>query len=196
MPENSRLDQWLFLMQHHGIPTRLLDWTENPFYAALFATLKAIKADNEINQDATLFCIDPIEMNKISEFDYFPITWIQSSVLQTFKFAFGTEKKPVDGMIIPYLEKPIAIFPSTIHSRIRSQRGCFTLHGDDKRDIESIFQNDLVKSEKLIRYKIAKEDIPKILGELFDMGITYSSLFQDLDGLSCDLKYQFGMKSC
>jgi len=195
----DRLDQWLFVMQHNHAPTRLLDWSESLNTALFFACLDWIKK-RKIDEcsDGAVFALNPIFLNlQVLGESNFPVTWTQNRVLQTIKFAFGTENERVldrNDEIIHYLELPVAIFPSTVHGRMRAQKACFTLHGADHRDLRNIFQEKgWAAAGMLLECRIPQDSKRQLASDLVLAGTTYSTIFPDLEGLTSDLKFQFGI---
>jgi len=57
LPKWDDYVSWLLLMQHHGVPTRLLDWTENVLVGLYFAV-----CDSE-DEDGELWCMEHSELN-------------------------------------------------------------------------------------------------------------------------------------
>lgn len=147
-------DEWdvLFFMQHYGIPTRLLDWTENPFVGLHFAVmsspfsgkLAAGKASLTFASDATVWILDPVAWNK--------------HALQHLGFDRGI-LSPGDEVLQSY--KPLTrftdmnVFPVAIYGahnspRIVAQRGAFTIFGKSTKSMEEIRYSTPTISRKIV----------------------------------------------
>lgn len=203
-PETGRMDQWLILMQHHGVLTRLLDWTESPLAGLFFAVSKFIdKPESKIDSEPGVWVLNPFELNRLCFNEApraFPNTWTPPAD-ENFKIAFGTAGKDwyLNHETKEYFhhsptQYPFAFLPSFIHPRVASQKSCFTIHGTDKSDFEVIGEStELIKQKYFLKYHILKKSVRPIIDDLFSRGVTFTSLFPDLDNLAKDLKYQFSV---
>lgn len=164
---------WIFLMQHYGVPTRLLDWSENPLVALYFAVEGSSSEMRAI--DASVWMLRPSELNKHahisdrSEGDYIP------SFDDEEVSGYSTSSVRQSQRIQLY---PIATIATRNNPRIQAQSGTFTIHHNDRSPIEKI--GDGKHCQKFLIPSSAKE---KIMEELLILGVNRFSLFPEMDSI-------------
>lgn len=147
--------EWLALAQHFKLPTRLLDWTENPLVALYFAIEKPKK--NNLNRVVWVFCTNEEDFADSN-----------NSLINPFN-----------------LKNTQVYVPNHMTERIASQSGWFTIHKyieEDDRFV-SLNTNTLYRKRifKIIIPNKLREDI---LIKLDRLGVNAFSIYPDLDGLS------------
>lgn len=173
--------EWFHLAQHHGLPTRLLDWTEGALQGLYFA----LRDLSEI-YSPSVWVLDLFWLNQESTgtnlvYDTFEL--IQTGADTTANLYRG------DDLDLP--DFPIAVRPSYFNARISAQKSCFTVHGEKKNGLELVFRK--TSSPRLAQLRIRSQSAESIRGEIVRAGITESALFPDLEGLARDLKDQYGL---
>jgi hypothetical protein len=185
---NQRLqDHWerLFFMQHSAIPTRLLDWTENPFIALYFALTSKSKTADE---DSAVWILDPIK-------------WNQKSLDRiTYKGGIISVDDP-EGLLKGFKpgedydnmsDKPLAIHGYHNTARIVAQRGEFMIFGKENSDMEKLYREDNYPQDCLVKLRLRKDEKANLLKSLFQIGFTHSVIFPDLEGFAKEMKHTFG----
>lgn len=172
-------DQWLYLMQHVGVPTRLLDWTESALVAVYFAVHKLPETDSVV------WMLNPLELNRIAIGRAALPASYDDDVWSCFRSAYSER-------YIPNKLYPIAILPKHSHPRMAAQRSCFTIHGAKQFSFEEMFIDTLIENGFLRKYIINQSSNKRILKELGLLGIKHATVFPDLDGLAVELKMEFG----
>jgi hypothetical protein len=182
--------EWLFFMQHYGVPTRMLDWSESPLMALFFAVTSArhrlsTRGCPVFYGDATVWILSPTLWNKHAV----NLKSFLGCILTT-EDVHASAYKPV-GDINTMKDLPIALYGSHNSQRIVAQRGVFVCFGKDTRPMEDLYENDGFPSDSLLRLVVKKKHLPDMYEALKRHGITDSVVFPDLDGLSREIKREF-----
>ncbi len=136
--EKDITEPWerLFFMQHYGIPTRLLDWSENPLVALYFALADAKKDDaGNIVSSPTVWILDPVSWNKSSIETYVNcnrILTVTDPIMTNYALSPA-------GEILQ--NNPVAIYGAHNSKRIVAQRGVFVIFGKLNESMEQISLN-------------------------------------------------------
>lgn len=213
-PPKRNTDEWLFLAQHMGLPTRLLDWTESLLVATHFSLLEHDKGKGSV-----VWMLNPLELNRIATGSrVFDLTWFSPELDITAWI--GTLLEPDKRLEKPKLnfltrvagrlrsarrprvnfaninirgawendkigtQHPVAIYPTSVHPRMSTQKSCFTIHRKMHQPLTGILQD-----KDLIRFELPDSDVAaeSFRNDLRLLGVTTSTVYPDLGGLAKEL---------
>ncbi|MGA2257967.1 MAG: FRG domain-containing protein, partial [Thermoguttaceae bacterium] len=180
----SLVDKYL-LAQHHGLPTRLLDWTTNALAALFFAV-----ASRSPDTDGAVFMLCPRLVIPRKEDRHHPapdnvVEIHHPLVAQLIGYVCGCDGKGNDPE--PFI---LPIMPDLSAGRMLQQSSCFTFHMPTASSLEEDVSEPRWKLEK---YVIPRDKKVAIRTTLRRMNVTEATLFCDLDHLSTEIKSAHGL---
>ncbi len=177
----------MFFMQHYGIPTRLLDWSESPFVSLYFALANVPrKKDGEAASDVALWFCDPIVWNRTS----LAHISFQGGVLDETCEELKAYRP--DMSFDQKATLPIMIYGTHNSPRIVSQRGVFALFGKSMKGMDNVFKAGKYEEGCLQKARIKAENVDTLLKSLYQKGFSESTIYPDLFGLSLEIRRRFG----
>ncbi|WP_321281465.1 FRG domain-containing protein [Marinifilum fragile] len=174
---NNKLDwEWLALAQHHGLPTRLLDWTYSPYVALHFATAEIEK----YNHDGVIWALNYENLK-----NYLP-EQLQNKLNQIGSNSFTIEMlhelyQDLRELSNEKSDFVVAFEPPSLDDRIVNQYGIFTFMSHSNSILDSWL---LDKPELYFRIRIPADMKWEIRDKLDQVNINERVLFPGMDGLS------------
>lgn len=193
---------WLTLMQHYGLPTRLLDWSRSPLVALYFA----VSDKSQCDKDGCVWMLTPGKLNESQHLE-------NPSIIDEKKYdnvyIYNTKHKTIATMIYPAFrrwnfsdlsedmtpedkkfdyhfrklkDKIVACYPTESDSRVYNQFSAFTVHNSIKK------LTDICDNSTLLRITIPHEYKDNLRYELFVCGITQSYIYPDLEHLAKEIE--------
>ena len=162
----------LMVLQHYGVPTRLLDWSRSPYRATFFSVYENPNSDCELWGFSYKKYIERGD----EHWKEYPEDPNHTTIEVRYAMAF--DKK------VPEPDFFICVFDYLSHHRIEAQKGLFSMTArfgvDHSKAISRLFDRE----NKWYHRYIIKSDVKRELQELLkrDYKIELASLFPDMAG--------------
>lgn len=166
----------LALMQHHGAPTRLLDFTKSPYVASYFALQS---------------CTTPAAVYAVNT----PALWHEATPPGLPSMTRDAiDPRTSDSLSKFYLSNDYPIIwpgePWSMDRRIVAQAGTFMLPGKVNVSVEELVNGYEYDGPLLAKIVLSPDIRKEAMEALYRMNISSATLFPDLDGLARSINYE------
>ena len=176
VPQQDDYAGWLSLMQHYGLHTRLLDWSESPLVALYFALA------NNSDSDAAVWVLNPLKMNKAMKYGEYVPPMSYKTVGDYLVGAFKDESP--SGYEQGPKGKIIACHGVGNDMRMYVQQSDFTVHNSE------ICLDELLCKDKscdyLYKIRILIQAKTALLEGLDILGFRASTIFPDAEHIALE----------
>jgi hypothetical protein len=167
---------WLALAQHHGLPTRLLDWTYSPYVALHFATAKPEHYD----RDGAVWMVNYVQAHRDAPPE------LRASLEAEGANVFTTEILGTVANTLHDFDRlgddfVVFVEPPSFDERIVNQYALFSLMSRADRSLDVWLE----QHAELVRRLVIPADLKwEVRDKLDQANVTERVLFPSLDGLS------------
>jgi len=182
LPENTCL--WMSIMQHYGVSTRLLDWSDNLLTAMFFALEAYFKNPNDSSTKIPcLWILDPLKLNDVFRKHHL----LHRELCIKIKQNYIPSTFLLDENAIQHIKHPVALISPPNNDRIAAQSGTFTLFPLNNTSLEESGLDQYPESDTFLRKVILLK--PKRLSdELKLMGIRRSMFYPEMANTSPEIE--------
>ena len=178
--DTTAKDELLALMQHHGAPTRLVDFTYSPYIAAYFAFERAQSRPRE---SVAVWAVntDILAKRIYRSWQEGPVylEYQRTRNPESFAKLYMSESEPTNLVL--------SLSPTRLNERQSVQRGAFLCQGNIGASLASNFERFLtadVRASCVVKYVLPSKERDDALDQLDSMNVNRITLFPGLDGFA------------